>query len=218
MKKIFFVFLFLFLSDFSFAQTSADSANDEGTGVLAFSAGEYYANFSKLNSQLKSWGAAKTFSAFNAVGITGEGVVAIGLRGSFDGEFSLEWFLPQDISIKDSLKFRLHGWHLMTSLYGIDLIHKKHVSLVAGPGVDWGAAKLIRTLNGSKGHYNNIFIAPFARVELKFTFPKIAFGVRAFYRVDFTLNDWVAEEDYLTALPHTNLSGGGFQFFVGYRF
>lgn len=226
-KKImrrFLFFSFLFIQQTGFAQSDSiplpdTAANAEHISIinyLSVSVGQFHADFSNLNYQLEKWGAAKTFSTYNTVGINLRGQINTGSRATWDGSIGFEYFLPQDISIGDSLNFHLHGWHLMTSLYGFRIIEKQHFGFVAGPGIDWGNLKMLRTLNGTKTHYDNPFISPFARIELRFNFWKIYFGARASYYIDVAKGKWNVEEPNRPFLPNVPATGLGFQLFLGY--
>ncbi|CAN5912133.1 hypothetical protein BH11BAC7_BH11BAC7_03200 [soil metagenome] len=216
-KKNIFLFLTLFAAQLAFAglKNDPDSARFNVAEVFSISAGKYYPDFSDLNNQLKSFGAENSFLSISAVGLNCNLALNVALF-SFDAGISLESFLPQKVSVNDSLSFRLNGWHLISSIYGIRIIDKPHLAIIVGPGVDWGRMNITRTLDGDKIHYNNPWIAPLARVELRFTFWRIMFGTRASYRYEITKNQWKPETPNSPAFFGTKFSGMGMQFFIGY--
>jgi hypothetical protein len=214
MKKLFLVFISLLANPFALVKAQNNS-HISGQDIFAVSAGQYHANFLKLNSQLKTAGAIKTFLPINAVGINLNGTADISPSKRFDAAYSFEKFLSQEISIGDSLKYKLYGWHMMTSLYGKDLIPGPIVALTLAPGVDWGSAKIKGTLNEIGTFYKNPFVAPFARADLRFVIWRIAFGARVCYRYDISKDRW-KQSGSLSALPGSKISGLGLQVFVGW--
>jgi hypothetical protein len=209
-----FILIFLFATLFSFGQ---DSSRVSVFNFISVSGGQFQLDLSSLNSQLKTWGTTQTFQPVNTLGINCRGNLLTGRKGSFDAALCLEKVLPQIISAGDSLKFSLNGWHIMTSLYGIRIVDRKHFVFTAGPGIDWGNVKIIRTLEGAKTHYNNPFISPFARAEMRVMFWKIMLGMRVSYRYEITKGEWTPEEQGRPSLPDSQSTGYGLQFFIGYK-
>jgi hypothetical protein len=205
MKKSGFLLLLILIA-------SVGRAQDFGV-----SAGQFHVDFSRLNAHLKTAGAQETFQPIRAIGITGNVGLAVAKGGYFNSNVSAELFLPQRISINDSLHFRLNGWHVMTSLYGIDIVNRDHFAVVAGPGIDWGSMNMRTTSENGKAHYNNRFFAPFIRADVKFIVGKIAFGSRASYRYEFTEGTWENQEINIPELPDSKFSGLGLQLFICYK-
>jgi len=220
MRKFLFVFIFLLAAKFVFAQDESDTVGDStarGNPIWTISAGQFQADFSGFNSQLKTWGATKTFLPFNTIGINLVGGVNVSRGGNFDAALCFEKILPQQISIGDSLKYNLYGWHFMSSIYGF-FIGKPHFVATAGPGIDWGSVKIKGNLNGNETHYKNPFVSPFIRAEFRFVFGRIVFGARASYRYDISKKNWEQDNSTLSTLPNSKISGLGLQFFLGARF
>lgn len=216
MKKCAFVILFLIQFGFAKSQNAADSTRGSFFNLISVSAGRYDWDNDKLNSQIRSWNSSAAFQPLNAIGINIRGNILIGAEGAYDAAIGLEIFQPQRVLISDSLQFRLQGWHLMTSIYGIQIINKDRFSLTVGPGIDWGKLNITRTLDGVKAHYNNPFISPFARIEMRYIIWKICLGVRASYRYEFTNASWDPEGYNLPILTNSKFSGFGLQAFIGY--
>lgn len=187
--------------------------------IIGFSAGRYYVDFTHMNNQLHAWDFHKTFSPIDAVGLSLASPVKVG-KSANDAAFALEFFLPQEIAsgTSDSLKLKLHGWHLETSIFGKDLIPGEMAALVVAPGVDWGTMKMKRTVTGGETHYKNPFVAPMARADLRFVFGPVAVGARVSYRYDITYDKWKRRNDDMPKLPGTKFSGLGAQVFVGLAF
>jgi hypothetical protein len=222
MKKKLLVFIFLFAAQFVFAQDTddkSDAALASAQTVFAGSVGQFQANFSALNSQLKTWGATKTFSPLTTIG----GVAALSYCDNnsgrvFDCGFSFEKFLPQKISIGDSLNYKLSGWQLMTSIYGKDIIPAHRIALVGAPGIDWGTVKIQGDYKDGKTIYKNPFVSPFLRAEFRVIFWQIAVGVRGSYRYDISRKLWKQNNGNLSPLPNSKISGLGLQFFIGWGY
>lgn len=180
----------------------------------------FQTDYTLLNKQLQLWGAPGGFkSHYNSFGLMTH---TVGLRVadlSFDGSASIEYILPQRIAVGsgDSLVFRLHGWHLTTSLIGIDVIPAKPIALVLGPGFDWGSMRLKKTENGDDIEYKNPFVSPFGKADLIFSIGHLAFGARFCYRYDLTKSAWKRKTDHNETIPGTKFSGWGGQVFIGWQ-
>jgi hypothetical protein len=191
---------------------------------LNISAGQYYADFSKLNIQLNLLGAKNQFnSTYYMFGITRlAGETSVGGRygeSLFDGTMSLEFMPAQKVTIgnNDSITYKMNGWHLTTSLFGKDVIPGDVVALVLAPGVDWGTMKIARKDAVGETKYKNPFVSPLIRADLRFEFGKLSIGGRAMYRYDITHELWKRKNQNMIALQGTKFSGLGLQAFIGFR-
>lgn len=220
MKKLLLPF-FALLCFSSLAQNSGEKEKFDWLShqnITSFAAGRYYVDFNALNTQLSLWGAKKTFPEYYYM-VGTSGTVGELKRGHWDVATSLEFMIPQEVSVgsNDSLNLRMRGWHFMSSAFGKDVIPGKAVALVLAPGIDWGSTKIFRTLGGSHAKYKNPFVSPLLRADLRFMFGKFAFGGRAFYRYDITNSIWKRREDGMAVLPGTKMSGLGMQVFIGWQ-
>lgn len=186
--------------------------------ILGISASQNQVNFNPLNSHLPDWGVHGKFKPYyQAIGLTYASAVSL-RENIFDGAFSLEWVLPQEVGGSgDSLQLKLKGWHLMTSFFGKDVLAGDAVALVLAPGVDWGTMKIKRTVNGGESIYKNPFVAPLVRADLRFTIRRFAIGGRAMYRFDITDGIWKRKSDGMPVLRETRMSGLSLQAFIGIR-
>lgn len=199
----------------SFAQDKFDFISHQNISAASFSM--HQVDFSALNTQLTTWGATRTFpSTYYMIGTTGN--AGDGAKSKFDAATSLEFMLPNEISIgsSDSLVLRMRGWHIMTSVFGKDVLPGNMVALVFAPGIDWGSTKINRTISGGKSKYKNPFVAPLARADLRFLFGKFVIGGRAFYRYDLTNDIWKRKADGMPVLPGAKMTGLSIQAFIGY--
>lgn len=222
MKKIFSL-IFLFQTAFLFAGPPAIS-HDWISHQSAFNlaATKFNNDFSLLNKQMELWGAKKTFSndyyTFGIGSVTGDEMTK--RKGRWDGSGTVEWMPSTTISIgaNDSITYRMKGWHMMTSIYGKDLIPGKVVALVIAPGIDWGTTKLFRKTGGNETKYKNPFVSPLLRADLRFAFGKFMIGGRAFYRYDISHDLWKRKADLMPVLPGTKFTGLGMSVFIGMDF
>jgi hypothetical protein len=191
-----------------------DQKADQSAYML--SAGYFQGNFNLLNNYLVKFKSSRGFSPFfTTVGIDWV-LPAGGRHGEHNASFpNLEFILPQQIS-GDSAKFRMIGWHLITSLWSYDVLKEnKKLALDIAPGMDWGQLYIRETSGFGKLNYHNPFIAPLARMEFRVVLPPLAFGVRASYRYDISSPRWKDEHND-SALAYSRISGMGFQLFFGW--
>jgi hypothetical protein len=219
MKK----FLLLFFLAFPFAgfadPPSGLIRHDQKADHVAkmFSFGKFQANFNLLNDYVSQRGTSQGFSPFlYSAGF--DLVIPVGGRyGEHNASIGAEFIFPQEIYAGDSLKFRMLGWHLLSSFWCYDLLKQDHrYALEIGPGVDWGYL-FVKETNGEKNQmYSNGFIAPLVRVEYRVVIKPFAFGVRATYRYDISSPRWENRAEDHSGLAHSRMSGCGFQLFFGY--
>jgi hypothetical protein len=169
-----------------------------------------------LNDHIDPFGNSPGFSPFfMTVGF--DFVVPVGGRnGEHNGTLpNFEIILPQEIT-SDSVKFRMIGWHLITSLWSYDVLKEnKKLAFDIAPGIDWGQLYIRETSESGKFNYHNPFIAPLVRTEFRVVLPPVAFGVRASYRYDISSPRW-KDPNGVSALAHSTISGMGFQVFFGW--
>jgi hypothetical protein len=215
--------LFVLLPLFTFAEPPKSGSNFHWVSNQEGFVGQYgrmYAKFGDLNMQMRGYGLKQDFvNSFTTAGFCWFTSSAVSRKARFDAMAAFEITIPQRVATgkNDSLAFELRGWHLMTSLYGKDLIPGNVVALVVAPGVDWGKAKITRTLAGNGNRYRNGYIAPFARAELRFVAGPLAIGFRTCYRYDLTNGRWNKKDDgNFPDLAATKFSGLAFQAFFGW--
>lgn len=167
-----------------------------GNNIWQFEAG--YTNFRPypLNNYLSLSPNATPFTSLHTFGITCVGTTNVNRGGTFDAAYSLHFFRPQENVVQpDTLKYRVGGWELMTSIYGFDLLKNvQAVDLVIAPGIFWGNMRL-RKYNStgnfkSNEIFKNPFVAPMIRADLRFLLGPIAIGGRFSYRYDITKSKW----------------------------
>ncbi len=189
--------------------------------IIAPSGGQFHPDMSAFNDQLTKWGAKSVFyDGLRGYGLTLAQPLTVVRGGGFDAAYSFSLMQNRTVTIgpKDSLSYQMRGWHLMTSIYGKDVIPGETVALVLAPGIDWGSLRMVRTLNGLGGLYRNFFIAPMARAELRFVFGPVALGARGIYQYDVTKDDWKLKKGPTFALPGTKNTGTSIEFFVGWGY
>jgi hypothetical protein len=111
-----------------------------------------------------------------------------------DGAFALRFFRPVTVSA-DSLRYKIGGWELMTSIYGFELLPDVGaVDLVIAPGVFWGSIKMRKYFAGGNDKqfemFKNPFIAPMIRADLRFQLGPVSVGGRWSFRYDISKASW----------------------------
>lgn len=136
----------------------------------------------------------------------------------YDGISSLGFIFPQKVSagMNDSLKMRLSGWHLTTSVFGYDVVKGEVVTLAIGPAFAWGNLKMRREVNGDRTKYTNPFVAPGGRAEIRFDIANFVIGGRVTYRYDITHELWKRKDDMMPVLPGYSNSGLSFFGYIGF--
>lgn len=174
-----------------------------------------------LNSYLHLSANATPFTSLQTFGITRTDVVLIDRGGSFDGAFSLHFFRPQENIIQpDTLKYRVGGWELMTSIYGFDILKNVYdVDLVIAPGVYWGNMRL-RKYNATGNFkanelFKNPFVAPMLRADLRFMLRGFTIGGRVSYRYDVTKPKW--KKGSSEVLPGYRCEELQYMVYIGWR-
>lgn len=192
-----------------------------GNNLWKFEAG--YTTFRPyaLNNYLNLSPNAIPFTQFETYGITFAQTELISRGGEFDGAFSLHFFRPQENSIRpDTLKYRVGGWELMTSIYGFDLLKNvRKVDFVLAPGVFWGNIHL-RKYNSTGNFkanemFKNPFVAPMIRADLRFMFGPVAIGGRFSWRYDITKPEW--KKGSSEVLPGYRCEELQYMVYIGWR-
>jgi hypothetical protein len=220
MRRSVFYMLFLAVTG-THMRVKADAPKFEGLSnqiIFGLSVGQYEFRANGLNNQLSDWGLQLFHNYYYTTGLTYAGPVSFDRMGNFDAAFTFEGIVNQEISTpNDSLRLRLQGWHLTTSIFGVDLVPGDVVALVVGPGFDWGTLKIKRITNGGESKYKNPFVAPMARADLRFTFGRLAIGGRAMYRFDITSGAWKRKTAGMPELRATKNTGPAFEVYLGLR-
>lgn len=134
---------------------------------------------------------------------------------------SVNYIFPQygSAGTNDSLRFKIHGWQMMTSIIGFDLLGTEYVDLIIGPQITWGSYHLIKnTPSTGKEKYKEPFVAPGLRLELRFNLGSISIGGRAVYAYDVTDPKWKRRSPNLEILPGYLNRGLYYQAYVGISF
>ena len=182
-----------------------------------FSAGMFQGNFKLLNAYANQFGPSRGFSPFFYSAGLNLVIPAGGRYGQHNASIGAEFILPQEISAGDSAKFRMLGWHLLTSFWSYDFLKKNsRYALELAPGVDWGYLFVKESLGPKTQSYSNGFIAPLVRAEYRVVIKPFAFGIRATYRYDISSPRWKSQSEDRSGLAHSRISGCGFQLFFGY--
>lgn len=219
MKKNLFLFIFVIpFAGFSNPYPRLFKHDQKADQVAKmFSAGMFQGNFKPLNSYLSQFENSPSFSPFfYSAGI--DLVVPCGGRyGEHKASLGAEFIFPQEVHAGDSTKFRMLGWHLLSSIWCYDFLKKSHkYAFEAGPGVDWGYLFMKQRGGEKNASYTNGFIAPLVRLEYRVVIKPFAFGIRGIYRYDITNPAWKSRTEDRTGLGHSRMSGCGFQLFFGY--
>lgn len=135
----------------------------------------------------------------------------------YDGISGLSFILPQVVTAgtNDSLKLKMTGWHLTTSIFGYDIIPGEILTLAVAPAVSWGNLKMKRQVAGEETKYKNPFVAPGGRAEFRVTLGKFSFGARATYRYDITHSLWKRKDSLMPVLPTYKNNGMAYFAYVG---
>lgn len=191
---------------------------------LTFEYGFSYLRPWKLNSQL--FGKNGGFNQLTAVGLS-EGDDA---DASYDGgnsilNYDLVWGFHKFLATEKvtstnevATHYKLQGWELMTSSYGLDVLPWQVVDLAGGVGAYWGNLKMFTWKDGDTTgvrKYKNPFVAPMARLELRFNFWWITIGARYSFRYDITNDIWKRKSPNLQSLPGYNYRESEYIFFIG---
>lgn len=174
-----------------------------------------------LNDFLFGYGPQKSFSSLTTFGYCGSGVI-LSRGGMIDGALALNFYYPQEVIIKpDTLKYRVGGWELMTSLYAIDLLTRvEPIDLIVAPGIYWGSIRL-RKYNSAGNFkanelFKNPFVAPMMRADLRVLLWKICIGARLSYRFDITSSKW--RKGSSVTLPGYKFREGQYVVYIGWQF
>ena len=174
MKRILF---FLFLGALNFPVFSRENLlhpksnwftnGPSDQSALMLSGGYFQGNFKLLNNYMHRFGNNSGFSFFRTAGL--DFVIPIGSRnGDWNSTMNVETIIPQEITQGDSMKFRMTGWHFISSWYCHDFLpDNEKLALEFAPGVDWGELNMKVTDKVGPHDYKNPFIAPLARTEFR---------------------------------------------------
>lgn len=217
-RRIFLCFLLLQLTTAGKAD-GIHGSSGHTIGKLEFG----YTNFRPrgINSMVDSgFGEFSTLTTFG-FGFTGD--VGTGAGHDFDGTFALHFYLPYRIEAFAGYQhIYARGWEVMTSLYGFDVLRSVNaVDLVIAPGVYWGELKITHHASFMKyrdDRYDNPFIAPMVRGELRFNISRLSIGERASYRYDITNGKWKRKSDNMTELPAYKFRELQYMFYIGWNF
>ena len=193
-----------------------DQHADQDARMVSF--GMFRGDFTGLNNFISRSGSFDGFNPFfKTVGL--DVVIPSGTRqGEHKGTMNFEFILPQQTSMDDSVKFRMLGWHIISSIWSYDILKENQkLALEIAPGVDWGELYVKHTIkNAGEFHYHNPFIAPLARAEFRVVLPPFAFGLRAVYRYDISSPHWKSNSSNESIFVNSRISGLGFQVFFGW--
>ena len=135
----------------------------------------------------------------------------------YDGISGFSFILPQVVTAgtNDSLKLKMTGWHLTTSILGYDIIPGEILTLAIAPAVAWGNLKMKRQVAGEETKYKNPFVAPGGRAEFRVTLGIFSFGARATYRYDITHSLWKRKDSLMPVLPTYKNNGMAYFAYIG---
>lgn len=140
------------------------------------------------------------------------GNLAIGRSYFYPGYLSFSWIIPRDITVNDSVPFRIRGFNTKLSLIGLHLVKKKITGIFITAGGTFGRMKL-------KGDNNvlmkNTMTGPFAALVFRFTVSKINFLLSATYEHDLTTGSWFQKN---VNIPVSPLKQSGLLFSLGVNF
>lgn len=185
---------------------SAQIQGSSGKGLITIEAG--YTNFQA--SGFNNYFSAQNYNGrFERLTTYGIGITLPGSthRGhTYDCQFGFHLFQQNTVgTFADSITYTVKGWELLTSIFGYDLLHNANaIDLVVGPGIYWGGLKMEvkenTTLTEEK-IYRNGFVAPMARVDLRFNIWRISVGGRFSYRYDIAKDKWRGNSAGTNPLP-----------------
>lgn len=182
----------------SLCTTAALHAQDLGSGNSISSLEAGYTTFRPyaLNSYLPQTVTATPFTSLLTFGYSGAGSSSTKRGGTYDAAVALHFFMPQEnVIIPDTLKYRVGGWELMTSVFGFDVLKNvRSVDFTVAPGVYWGTMRL-RKYNSAGNFkanelFKNPFVAPMIRADLRINLGPVTLGGRWSYRYDITKARW----------------------------
>jgi hypothetical protein len=172
-----------------------------GNNIWKFEAGYTLFRPYRLNDYLAAQGSPTGFTSLQTLGTTFSGSLSVvgdlGVDGTYDGAYSLHFFLPQTAVVKqDSLQYQIGGWEFMTSLYGIDVFRRlSYFDFVLAPGFYLGTMRLHRITGHGDELFKNPFIAVMLRADMRFVFGPFAIGGRWSYRHDTSKSKWRKDSD-----------------------
>lgn len=216
MKQIFFCFILLIALQMNAQKDEFHFVS--GHTFLAASGGNFSGKYTALYQQFESWG-MKSHSQYNSfIGIAGNGTLLTNRKGFWDSNICFEIMIPETFLKNDSQQIDLSGHHLMTSLFGKDVIPGYPFALVLAPGVEWGKYKIHYQLNDQKINYSHKIISPFVRAEFRYKISHLIIGSRASWRFDLNKSGWKTEFSNSPVLAETKFTGFSYQFFLGWNF
>lgn len=135
----------------------------------------------------------------------------------YDGITGLSFLIPQTVTAgpNDSLKMKMGGWHLTTSLLGYDIIPGEILTLAIAPAISWGNLKMRREVAGIETKYKNPFVAPGGRAEFRITIGAFSIGARATYRYDITNSLWKRKDNLMPVIPTYKNNGFAYFGYIG---
>jgi len=145
-----------------------------------------------------------------------------GLFG-YDWTVSMHWYLADKRRVTDvhgnPYEYKLDGWELMTSSFGIDMFANRNFDLVVGGGCYWGNLKLYQKsfTDSTQKLYKNPFVAPMARAEVRLNFGFITIGGRFSYRYDITNDIWQRKSEGLDPIPGYRFRDIQYMLYIGIR-
>lgn len=212
-------FLIIAVQLFCFV-ASAQIQGSSGKGLITIEAG--YTNFQA--SAFNNYFSAQSYNGrFERLTNYGIGITLPGSthRGhTYDCQFGFHLFQQNTVGASpDSLSYTARGWELMTSIFGYDLLHNRSaVDLVVAPGMFWGRLKMEVKENtvGTEKNYWNGFVAPMARIDLRFNIRSISVGGRLSYRYDITKDKWKRNYPESGSLPGYRFREMQYLFYIGW--
>lgn len=163
------------------------------------------------------------FSSLVTFGIGKTADLLVNAESDFDGQFALHFFLPYRIEAFSGVTpIYARGWELMTSAYGIDVLRNvKAVDFVLAPGVYWGELKITHHSSARKyrdDRYDNPFVAPMLRGDLRINISRLSLGARVSYRYDLTHGTWKRKSDNMQELPAYKFRELQYMFYIAWSY
>ncbi|HTF06339.1 MAG TPA: hypothetical protein VK826_20045 [Bacteroidia bacterium] len=193
-----------------------------GSGHTVYTLEVGYTNFRpwKLNDRVV-FGNQDGFYQLVTVGLSGSTHTLNQDDDEFDAALAFHLFQPayKVEAWTDSSSLTVRGWELMTSIFGYDVIKNEHIDLILAPGIFWGNLKLKEQQYSEPDRdmlYKNPFVAPMARVDLRFNFWRISVGGRFSYRYDITKGNWKRRNDGMEPLPGYKFREAQFMVYLGW--
>ncbi len=130
----------------------------------------------------------------------------------------LQYFLPQTITVNDSLDGKISGFNFGMTLVGVNLLpFSRHFSLYLGWGFNTG--RLLVRANGYRAQ-KNPFFAPLVSFKPTVYFGRLALGVNAVYQWDISKRGFrpvnISNRSANFLLPTQKQSGLMLQFTLGW--